>query len=75
MAPATVRLGVRPMASDDRPIAGPLPGVAGVYLLATHSGITLGPLLGQLAAREIVSGEPAALLAPYRPSRFTVVSP
>lgn len=74
VAPATVRLGVRPMASDDRPIAGPLPGVAGVYLLATHSGITLGPLLGQLAAREIVSGEPAALLAPYRPSRFMVIS-
>ena len=72
VGPATVRLGVRPMAIDDRPIAGPLPGVAGVYLLATHSGITLGPLLGQLAAREIVSGEPAALLAPYRPSRFTV---
>lgn len=72
--PATVRLGVRPVASDDRPIAGPLPGVAGVYVLATHSGITLGPLLGQLAAREIVSGEPAAMLAPYRPSRFTPVT-
>lgn len=72
--PATVRLGVRPMASDDRPIAGPLPGVAGVYVLATHSGITLGPLLGQLAAREIVSGEPAPMLAPYRPNRFTPVT-
>lgn len=69
--PATVRLGVRPMAPDDRPIAGPLPGVPGVYVLVTHSGITLGPLLGQLAAQEIVSGEPASLLDPYRPSRFS----
>lgn len=73
--PATVRLGVRPMAPDDRPIAGPLPGVPGVYVLATHSGITLGPLLGQLAAQEIVTGTPADLLAPYRPERFAAGAP
>jgi glycine/D-amino acid oxidase-like deaminating enzyme len=39
-------------------------------MLATHSGVTLGPLLGRLIAGEIVGGPPSAMLAPFRADRF-----
>jgi len=39
-------------------------------MIATHSGVTLGPLLGRLLADEIVRGAPSAMLAPFRPDRF-----
>ena len=64
------RIGVRPMPADGQTIAGRLPGLANAWVLATHSGVTLGPLLGQLIAGEIVGGTPSAMLAPFRPERF-----
>jgi glycine/D-amino acid oxidase-like deaminating enzyme len=65
------RIGVRPMPSDGHTIAGLLPGFANAWVLATHSGVTLGPLLGRLAAAEIAGGAESAELAPFRPTRFT----
>jgi hypothetical protein len=41
-----------------------------IYILATHSGVTLGPLLGKLAAQEILDGEHAQELRDFRPARF-----
>jgi len=35
-----------------------------------HSGITLSPLVGQVAAAEILDGAAVDLLNEYRPSRF-----
>ena len=35
-----------------------------------HSGVTLGPLVGRLAAGEILDGVHADALAPYRLERF-----
>jgi glycine/D-amino acid oxidase-like deaminating enzyme len=64
------RIGVRPMPGDGQTIAGPIPGLANAWMLATHSGVTLGPLLGRLIAGEIVGGTPSAVLAPFRPERF-----
>jgi glycine/D-amino acid oxidase-like deaminating enzyme len=64
------QIGVRPMPEDGRTIAGPLPGVPGCYVIATHSGITLAPLLGELIAEEIDGGEMPSMLAPFRPDRF-----
>jgi glycine/D-amino acid oxidase-like deaminating enzyme len=64
------RIGVRPMPADGHTVAGRLPGLANAWVLATHSGITLGPLLGQLIAGEIIGGTPSAMLAPFRPERF-----
>jgi glycine/D-amino acid oxidase-like deaminating enzyme len=32
--------------------------------------VTLGPLIGELAAHEILDGVQVEMLAPYRPSRF-----
>ncbi|MEQ8247780.1 MAG: FAD-binding oxidoreductase [Alphaproteobacteria bacterium] len=67
---AHARIGVRPMPEDGLPIVGALAATPGVYVVATHSGITLGPHLGDLVARELVLGERQADLEPYRPQRF-----
>ncbi|HZN49410.1 MAG TPA: FAD-dependent oxidoreductase [Methylomirabilota bacterium] len=64
------RMGVRPMPGDKHTIAGRIPGLANAWMIATHSGITLGPLLGRLMADEIVRGTPSRMLAPFRPERF-----
>jgi glycine/D-amino acid oxidase-like deaminating enzyme len=60
----------RAMPSDRLPIVGPVPGLDGLYLAITHRGVTLAPILGRLVAEEIATGEPAWLLAPFRPGRF-----
>ncbi len=65
-----VRLGRRSIPSDSITIAGPAANTDNVYVLTTHSGFSLAPLLGRLASREILVGENNELLAPYRPSRF-----
>ncbi|MGH7305323.1 MAG: NAD(P)/FAD-dependent oxidoreductase [Candidatus Rokuibacteriota bacterium] len=67
---ADSRIGVRPMPSDRHTIAGRIPGYANGWLIATHSGVTLGPLLGRLLADEIVHDKPSSVLTPFRPDRF-----
>ena len=68
--PASARTCIRPMPSDGLPLVGELPGVTGAYLLASHSAVTLGPLLSQLLADEIITGRISPWLAPYRPARL-----
>jgi glycine/D-amino acid oxidase-like deaminating enzyme len=60
----------RSMPGDRLPIVGPVPGVEGLYLAVAHRGVTLAPALGRLVADEIATGEPAWLLAAFRPGRF-----
>lgn len=67
---AGARIGVRPVPRDGVTIAGPSPEVEGLYIAVTHSGVTLGPLLGRLLAAEVFAGQIAELLAPFRPARF-----
>ena len=62
-------VGVRPIPSDGLPLVGPLPGLEGAYIIATHSGVTLGPLLGRLIAREIHTGIVDERLADFRPQQ------
>ena len=66
----TIRIGIRPVPVDDLTIAGPVEGVPGLYVIATHSGVTLGPILGKLAAEELASGRVPPELAPFRFARF-----
>lgn len=40
-----------------------------VYLAIMHSGVTLAPIAGQLASREIVGGVKLPELEMYRPDR------
>jgi len=67
---AGYRVCVRPMPADGQPIVGWLPGVGGLYVAVTHSGVTLGAHLAELITAELVSGTPAAEIAPYQPGRF-----
>lgn len=67
---ADYRVCVRPMPADNLPIVGWLPGVGGLYVTVTHSGVTLGLRLAELICAELVTGKPAVELAPYRPDRF-----
>jgi glycine/D-amino acid oxidase-like deaminating enzyme len=67
---ARTLLAWRSMPADRMPIIGPVPGLDGLYLAVTHSGVTLAPVLGRLVADEIATGEPAWLLGPFRPGRF-----
>jgi glycine/D-amino acid oxidase-like deaminating enzyme len=64
------RVGVRPMPEDGLPCVGAVQELSGYYEALTHSGVTLGPLLGRLLAREILTGDVDTLLAPFRPDRF-----
>jgi glycine/D-amino acid oxidase-like deaminating enzyme len=67
----SVRIGVRPMPGDRLPIVGFLPGVDRFYVVVSHSGVTLSPLWGRVAAAEVLGGRPDARLAPFRPGRFS----
>ena len=64
------RVGVRPMPVDGHTIAGRLPGLGNAWVVATHSGVTLGALLGGLIADEVLGKPASAELAPFRPDRF-----
>ena len=64
------RFGLRPVPADGHSCVGALSGIPGYYDAVTHSGVTLGPLVGRLLAREILTGEVDPLIAPFRPDRF-----
>ncbi len=61
----------RPMPRDGFPVLGFSRAALNVYVALTHSGVTLAPLIGELAALEIVEGTTVEMLSAYRPDRFT----
>jgi glycine/D-amino acid oxidase-like deaminating enzyme len=63
-------VGPKPMPADGEPVLGPLPGTAGCWVAFTHSGATLGLVVGELLAGEVLGGVPDPLLEPFRPVRF-----
>jgi D-hydroxyproline dehydrogenase subunit beta len=65
-----VRVGVRVMPQDGVTVAGFAGSVPGLYVVVTHSGVTLAPYLGRLAAAELLGGREAPELAGFRPARF-----
>jgi len=66
-----VPVGWRPMPLDGYPVMGFAPEAPNMYIALTHSGVTLAPVLSQLAAMEICEGADAGdVLSPYRPTRF-----
>ncbi len=64
-------VGIRPIPADGRSCVGAVATVPGYYEAVTHSGVTLGPLIGRLLARAILAGEVDPLIAPFRPDRFS----
>jgi glycine/D-amino acid oxidase-like deaminating enzyme len=67
----TTTLGHRVLPRDEHPVVGFTERCPNLYIAAMHSGITLSPLIGQVAAMEILDGANVDLLKPFRPSRFT----
>jgi len=65
-----IGIGVRPYPRDGKTLAGELPGSRGLYVVATHSGVTLSPAVGRLMAELIAEGAVPAALAPFGLERF-----
>lgn len=66
-----IGVGPKPIPGDGEPVVGAVDEVPGLSVLFTHSGATLGLVLGELIAEEIVTGNPSSVLAPYRIERFS----
>lgn len=64
------RVADRPIPADGFPSVGAVPSVPGYYEAVSHSGITLGPVIGRLLAAEILTGKSQRLLSEFRPGRF-----
>jgi glycine/D-amino acid oxidase-like deaminating enzyme len=64
------RIAWRPIPADGFPSVGGIEDVAGYYEAVTHSGITLGPIIGRCIAKEITQERIESLISPYRPDRF-----
>lgn len=65
-----VTLGFRVLPADGQPVIGRVNSRPNVYLAAMHSGITLSPAVGQLAAIELLDQVEVEILKPYRLERF-----
>ena len=63
-------VGYRPMPLDGFPVLGFTKAVQNLYIALMHSGVTLAPLVGEMAALEIADGARVDWFAPYRPERF-----
>lgn len=62
-------VGYRPTPADGFSAIGRPRETAGLYCAVTHSGITLAPAVGALAADELLHGSRDPLLSPYHPDR------
>ena len=64
-----IAVGQRVMPADGLTIVGRVPGAPWLYAVATHSGVTLAPFLGDAVAEEVF-GHEEERFADYRPDRF-----
>lgn len=69
---ASIGVGGKPIPGDGEPVVGALKAVPGYYVVFSHSGATLGLILGELLAYEIATGAEHPMLATFRPERFSV---
>ena len=63
-------LGYRVMPKDEYPIIGRSAKLPNLYVAAMHSGMTMAPIVGQLASLEILDQVTVDVLQPYRMERF-----
>lgn len=63
-------IGLRPIPVDGMPVIGAVGGWDGLYVAVMHSGVTLAPIVGRMAAEELLDGVRFETLEPYRLERF-----
>lgn len=68
---ASVGVGGKPIPGDGEPVIGAIKDIPGYYVAFSHSGATLGLIVGELLAFEIVTGTEHPMLATFRPERFS----
>ena len=64
-----VVIGWRPLPLDGHPVIGPSLAAANSYIAIMHSGVSLGPVVGEMVSDELINGTSRTELAPYRASR------
>jgi D-hydroxyproline dehydrogenase subunit beta len=64
----SAQIGIRALPADRLPVVGP--ALEGLYVVVTHSGVTLAPVLGELVAGELIDERQGAALERFRPARF-----
>ncbi len=65
--------GIVAITADQLPLAGPIPGRPGLFVIAGGSGFTLGPTLARAVSSQILGrppGEEAAAMEMVAPARF-----
>ncbi|WP_159947628.1 FAD-binding oxidoreductase [Rhizobium sp. 18065] len=67
---ASIGVGGKPIPGDGEPVVGALKAIPGYYVVFSHSGATLGLIVGELLAYEIVTGGEHPMLKTFRPERF-----
>jgi glycine/D-amino acid oxidase-like deaminating enzyme len=66
-----ISTGLRPIPGDGWTVAGRLTDLPGCSVAFTHSGATLGPIIGELLAAELLEPDfRSPLLDAFRPERF-----
>lgn len=70
-----VGAGLKPIPGDGEPVVGPVSDIDGLFTLFTHSGATLGLILGELVAEEILYSRPSPVLSAFRLDRFDSTEP
>ena len=63
-------IGLRPIPKDSMPVVGAIGDIEGLYVAVMHSGVTLAPIMGRMAAEALLDGVRFDALEPYRLSRF-----
>ncbi len=63
-------IGVRPYPEDGKAIFGAFPGATGLFIVATHSGVTLAPVIGRHMATLVGGGRPETDIAAFSLDRF-----
>lgn len=71
---ASYGAGPKPIPGDGEPVLGELQGVPGCFVAFSHSGATLGLIVGELVAYEMATGARHPMLATFRPERFAKAS-
>lgn len=68
---ASIGVGGKPIPGDGEPVIGALKAIPGYYVAFSHSGATLGLIVGELLAYEVATGAEHPMLATFRPERFS----